>query len=333
MNLTKLFKEIKKKEIVVIGDLILDYYIWGVVDRISPEAPVPIVEVKKEEYNLGGAANVAANIVAIGAKATVVGIVGNDFNAEIIMKLLKEKGINSEGVFKGKRPTTVKTRVIAHDQQIIRFDKESSKIIKNKTFEKIKDFLKINFNKWDAIIISDYKKGVVSAKLMRFILEEFKKKGMFVAVDPKIGNFRLYKGVSLITPNLKEAAEGAKIKIKDEKTLFKAGQRLLKKLKCDNVLITKGKDGMSLFFDNNSVIHIPTVAKSVYDVTGAGDTVIGVFTTAYISGATLKEAAIVANNAAGIVVSKVGTATAKPEEIKQYIKSDNLWKKHINCKK
>jgi D-beta-D-heptose 7-phosphate kinase/D-beta-D-heptose 1-phosphate adenosyltransferase len=318
MNLKRLFKEVKNKEIVVVGDLILDQYIWGVVDRISPEAPVPVVEVKKEEYSLGGAANVGANIVSLGAKVTVVGVVGEDIHGETMLKILKDRSINSEGVFIGRRPTTVKTRVIAHNQQVVRFDREDARGLSNSTFEKLKDFLWDNRDRWDGIIVSDYKKGVVSSKLMKFLVESFKKRDVFVSVDPKIGHFRLYRDVSLITPNIKEASDGAGIRIKDEKTLVNAGKRLLKRLRCDTVLITRGEEGMSLFKDEE-VVHIPTFARSVYDVTGAGDTVIAVYTTSYIAGASAKEAAIVANYAAGVVVGKLGTATATPQEIIQFM--------------
>ncbi len=318
MNLKRLFKEAEKKEIVVVGDLILDQYIWGVVDRISPEAPVPVVEVKREEYSLGGAANVGANIVSLGAKVTVVGVVGEDIHGETMLKILKDRGINNEGVFLGRRPTTVKTRVIAHNQQVVRFDREDARGLSNSTFKKVKEFLWDNRNRWDGIIVSDYKKGVVSSKLMRFLVENFKKRDIFVSVDPKIGHFRLYRDVSLITPNIKEASDGAGVRIKDEKTLINAGRRLLKRLRCDTVLITRGEEGMSLF-RNEEVVHIPTFARSVYDVTGAGDTVIAVYTTSYVAGASAKEAAIVANYAAGVVVGKLGTATATPQEIIQFM--------------
>ncbi len=314
MNLERLFKEVKKREIAIVGDIILDQYIWGVVERISPEAPVPVVEVEKEEYSLGGAANVGANVVSLGARASLVGVIGGDIHGRMLLDLLKKRGIDSEGIFLGRRPTTVKTRVIAHNQQIVRFDREDSRPLSDGTLKKIKDFLWDNRDRWDAIIVSDYKKGIVSNRLMKFLVEMFKKRGMFISVDPKVGHFHLYRHVSLVTPNKKEASDGAGIRIKDERTLLKAGERLLKRLHCDRVLITRGEEGMSLF-NGRDVVHIPTFARSVYDVTGAGDTVIAAFTTAYVSGVSDEEAAVVANYAAGVVVGKVGTATATPHEI------------------
>ncbi|NOY65001.1 MAG: D-glycero-beta-D-manno-heptose-7-phosphate kinase [Nitrospirae bacterium] len=319
MNLSRILKNFNKKRILVIGDLILDHYIWGLVERISPEAPVPVVDVKEENYNLGGAANVAANIVSFGAAATVLGIRGNDIQGEVLEGLLKERGIDVSGIFIGKRPTTVKTRVIAHNQQVVRFDREDRKAIDGSRYKKIVDFLLSSRDNWDAVIVSDYKKGMITERLMKLLVREFKDRGIFVAVDPKVGKFPMYKNVSVITPNVKEASQGSGIEIKDEATLIKAGKGLLKRLRCDSVLITRGEHGMSLF-ENESVTHIPTVARSVYDVTGAGDTVIATFTLAYTAGANLREAAVIANHAAGIVVGKIGTAVATREQLKESFK-------------
>ncbi len=317
----KILKNFGKKRILIIGDLILDHYIWGLVERISPEAPVPVVDVKKEDYNLGGASNVAANIVSLGGKATVVGVRGDDFFGELLESLLKRRGIDTSGVFIGKRPTTVKTRVIAHNQQVVRFDREERRTVSDRVFKEIASFLLERRDDWDGIIISDYKKGMVSQRLMKYILKEFKSNGAFVAVDPKVGHFSLYKGVSIITPNLKEAAQGSGVEITDEQSLIAAGQKLIKRLNCDSVLITRGEEGMSLFEDGQ-VIHIPTFAQSVYDVTGAGDTVIATVTLAYSAGASLKDAALIANHAAGIVVAKLGTATATVEEITKSMRGE-----------
>ncbi len=323
MDLKGIFKGFSSVNIAVVGDLILDQYIWGVVDRISPEAPVPVVDVKKEDYSLGGAANVASNVVSLGAKATVIGVMGDDLHGSKLKELLKERGIDTEGLFIGKRPTTVKTRVIAHNQQVVRFDREDRRQISQKRFRMIKEFLYDNKKKWDAVIVSDYKKGMITASLMKFIVKELKLKGIFVAVDPKVGHFNLYKNTSIITPNLKEAAAGAMIEITDQKSLHKAGTRLLNRLNCDYVLITRGEHGMSLF-DRKTVTHIPTVAKSVYDVTGAGDTVIASLTVAHVAGAPLRDAAIIANHAASVVVSKLGTATATKKEILNSFKQNRL---------
>ncbi|RMG70818.1 MAG: D-glycero-beta-D-manno-heptose-7-phosphate kinase, partial [Nitrospirae bacterium] len=316
-----LTKGFPKVNIAVVGDLILDHYIWGLVERISPEAPVPVVDVKREDFNLGGAANVASNVVALGAKVTVVGIRGDDLHGEVLERLLSERKINTDGLFIGSRPTTVKTRVIAHNQQVVRFDREERRRISKKRFSLIREFLVDNRDKFDAIIISDYKKGIVTESLMRFVVNEFK--DTFIAVDPKVGHFNLYKRVSIITPNLKEASQGAGVEIEDENSLKKAGIKLKRRLNCDAVLITRGEQGMSLFEDKR-ITHIPTVAKSVYDVTGAGDTVIATLTVSHVAGATLREAAIVSNHAASVVVSKLGTATATVREIAGSLRQNSL---------
>ncbi|HHN64335.1 MAG TPA: D-glycero-beta-D-manno-heptose-7-phosphate kinase [Nitrospirae bacterium] len=320
MDLKRVLNNFKKKRILVVGDIILDHYIWGLVDRISPEAPVPVVDVKEENYNLGGAANVAANIVSLGGRATVLGIRGNDIHGEVLEDLMRERGIDTSGIFTGSRPTTVKTRVIAHNQQVVRFDREERRSVDGSRFKKISDFLLSSRDKWDAIIVSDYKKGMVTRRIMRLLVSEFKSRGAYLAVDPKVGNFPMYRDVSIITPNLKEASQGSGIEIKDEQSLIKAGTVLLRRLRCDSILITRGEQGMSLF-DGEGVTHIPTAARSVYDVTGAGDTVIAAFTLAHVAGAGLRDAAMVANHAAGIVVGKIGTACATKEELKEALKN------------
>lgn len=323
MTYFEIINTFKQKNILVIGDLILDHYIWGRVNRISPEAPVPVVEVTRESLMLGGAANVAHNVVSLGGKAAVVGINGKDIAGEAIADMLTQKGVNCNGIFVSHRPTTVKTRVIAHNQQVVRFDREDRKYIEGKTLNGVIDYVNSVHTDYDAIIISDYKKGVISSQLIKNILKSKKTKksgrtgsGMFVAVDPKVGHFYFYRGVSLITPNVMEASIGSAVEIKDEKSLLKAGRVLLKKLGCKAVLITRGEQGMSLF-EKNRVAHIPTVARKVYDVTGAGDTVISAFALAYVSGATMEEAAEIANHAAGVVVAEVGTAVATLEQLRE----------------
>ncbi len=324
-ELEKLFENFKNKKVLVIGDIILDRYIFGKVIRISPEAPVPVVDVYEESYRLGGAANVANNIIALGGKAYLSGIIGKGSAGRIVRDLLLEKGISQEYIFEDSRRTTVKTRVIGGTQQIVRFDIEDRRRLEGKAKELFLSMIKEALKNFDAVIVSDYRKGVISEELCRILVTHKNKNGIFVAVDPKVGHFRLYKNVSLITPNIAEASHGAEVDIKDEKTLIKAGYNLFKKLSCDAVLITRGEEGMSLFERRDSeviITHLPTVAKKVFDVTGAGDTVIATITLAYISGASLVEAAKISNVAAGIVVGKVGTATASPEEITE------VWKTH-----
>ncbi|GBE02951.1 MAG TPA: D-glycero-beta-D-manno-heptose-7-phosphate kinase [Nitrospirae bacterium] len=323
VNYKQIVGRFRRLRILVVGDVILDHYIWGVVERISPEAPVPVVDVKGENYSLGGVANVAANIVVLGANVTIAGIIGDDYHGNLLLSILRNDGIDTSGILKGNRPTTVKTRVVAHNQQVVRFDREERKKINDRILKKLQEFMLSNRESWDGIIVSDYKKGVVTQGFMNFLRREFRGRECFVAVDPKVGHFHLYKGVSIVTPNLKEASEGSGIEIRDERTLSKAGGSLLKRLGCEAVLITRGEEGMSLFEDS-SVTHIPTVAKSVYDVTGAGDTVISALTLSRLAGAELKDSAVIANHAAGIVVGQIGTATATPEQIIQSFRENTV---------
>lgn len=317
---SRILSRIQNRKILVIGDLILDRYIWGRVSRISPEAPVPIVEVTSENYLLGGAANVAHNIASLGGHATVAGVAGRDRGGEILGSMLAERGLRSEGVLYGSRPTTMKTRVIAHSQQVVRFDREDKNRVEGKLLKNLMEYLKREIPLHDAVIISDYKKGMVSAELVKEVLKRAKPEKIFVAVDPKIGHFHCYRKVSLITPNLHEASSASGIEIRDEKSLIKAGKTLLKKLGCGAVLITRGEYGMSLF-QRDRAVHIPTAAKNVFDVTGAGDTVIAAFTLAYSAGASMEESAVIANHAAGIVVGEVGTAVVTPDQLKSSLKT------------
>jgi len=327
-----ILREFKKKKILVIGDLILDRYIWGKVNRISPEAPVPVVEVTDENFLLGGASNVANNIAALGGRATIVGVAGNDIAGGIMMKMLEERGIQCGGVFwSSTRPTATKTRIIAHNQQVVRFDREDKEKVDGKVLKGLLGYIRSAIPNHDAVIISDYKKGVVSSELVREVLKHSRPKNVFVSVDPKVSHFYCYKNVSLITPNVMEASVASGIEIKDEKSLVNAGRALCKKISCDAILITRGEYGMSLFEKDKGstsaevlpkVVHIPTVAKNVYDVTGAGDTVIAAFTIAYAAGASMKEAAVISNHAAGIVVGEVGTAVVKIDQLRKSLRSN-----------
>jgi len=217
----------KKKKILVIGDLILDRYIWGKVNRISPEAPVPVVEVTDENFLLGGASNVANNIAALGGRATIVGVAGNDIAGGIMMKMLEERGIQCGGVFwSSTRPTATKTRIIAHNQQVVRFDREDKEKVDGKVLKGLLGYIRSAIPNHDAVIISDYKKGVVSSELVREVLKHSRPKNVFVSVDPKVSHFYCYKNVSLITPNVMEASVASGIEIKDEKSLVNAGRAL-----------------------------------------------------------------------------------------------------------
>ena len=321
MGLLGIINQFRRRRILVIGDLILDRYIWGKVSRISPEAPVPVVEVVDDEFMLGGAANVANNIISLGGKATILGIAGRDAAGEELRTLLAKHSIDS-ALIEDSRPTSVKTRVVAHNQQVVRFEMERRDHLTGREFKRMTELLDEHMAKCDAVIVSDYRKGVISAPLMKHLLRRAKGQ-KFIAVDPKVGHFHLYRKVSLITPNVLEASQGSLTDIKDEATLLRAGNTLLRKLGAGAILITRGEEGMSLF-SREGVKHIPTAARKVFDVTGAGDTVIAAFTLAYASGAAMEEAAAISNHAAGIVVGRVGTTTATPEELRKSLRGNRV---------
>lgn len=312
----QIINNFRKASVLVIGDLVMDHFIWGKVRRISPEAPVPVVEVNSESLMLGGAANVVNNIHSLGGKVLVCGVIGRDDMGKNLVHELRAKGISSDGVIiEENRPTSVKTRVIAHSQQVVRFDREKKDKIHLDTIKAIIDYVKDKISSIDTIIISDYAKGVLSEELIEEIITIAKKKNKPVAVDPKVSHFDYYKYATIVTPNNDEASQASGIDIENDSSLLRAGEVLLNKLGSDAVLITRGEHGMSLFENNGEITHIPTVAKEVYDVSGAGDTVIGATALAIASGASFKEAAVISNFAAGIVVGKVGTATVAPEEL------------------
>lgn len=315
-RLTSYINKFDKLKILVIGDLMLDIFIYGSVDRISPEAPVPVVEIKKEVMMPGGAANVAANLKALGVTPILAGIIGNDNNGLLLKNLLNEMQIDNQFIIDDGRTTSTKTRVVAHSQQVVRIDKEEKHKIKKKDTDKLLSFIGDIKNSIDAIIISDYGKGMITKYLIEQLVTNFSEK--IITVDPKIENFYYYKNVTSLTPNNKEASTATNIKITDEESLIKCGKHILEKLKSKSLVITRGEEGMTVFTEEN-ITHIPAVAKEVFDVTGAGDTVISVFTSALAVGANYTEAAIIANAAAGIVVGKVGTATTNKDELLKQI--------------
>ncbi|MFH1335778.1 MAG: D-glycero-beta-D-manno-heptose-7-phosphate kinase [Candidatus Zixiibacteriota bacterium] len=323
-----IFSQWGGRQILVLGDVMLDEYLWGNVSRISPEAPVPVVEIVKESVKLGGAANVALNVKSLGDEPILVGIIGNDRNGERMITALNETGITTEGIFvDNPRQTTVKTRVIAHHQQVVRADRENTEEISKETGGEITNFVKDRINDIGGVIISDYGKGVITYQLLSELIKLCKQNEVFVAVDPKETHFMNYKEVSLITPNHHEAGFAYGKRIKDEKILEEVGWGLLEKLKINSLLITRGEKGMSLFEADRTLTRLPTRAKKVYDVTGAGDTVIASFTCAYVAGANYKESALISNHAAGIVVGEIGTAQVTKEELiselKEFINSTN----------
>jgi D-beta-D-heptose 7-phosphate kinase/D-beta-D-heptose 1-phosphate adenosyltransferase len=313
----QLIKKFSNTGILIIGDFMIDRYIWGTVDRISPEAPVPVVEVSKESLLLGGAANVAHNILSLGGKVFLAGVIGLDEAGESLKHLMEEKGINTRGIFEEmNRPTTVKTRIYAHDQQVVRYDTEMKSDIGRTVQSKLLVYVQSCLSEIKAIILSDYCKGVITKNFVRKLIELTGSK-IFISVDPKIGHFDYYKGVTLVTPNINEASFGSGINITDDTTLARAGKVLLKKLQSRAVLITRGDKGMMLFERNGKITNIPTIAREVYDVTGAGDTVIAVMTLCHSAGAKLSDAAVIANHAAGIVVGKHGSAVVTAKDISE----------------
>jgi len=324
MKIEKVRKTISKfsdTKVLVIGDLILDEFVWGEVSRISPEAPVPVVWVKSGSFMPGGAANVANNVASLGAKAYIAGVVGSDERAGILKEGLAEKGINIDGIITDDgRPTTLKTRVVANHQQVVRIDREKIEGISAGVLDNIIVYIKNIIDEMDAIIIEDYGKGVISARLLKEVLTVAKKKKKIITVDPKEEHFSYYKGVTAITPNHHEAAQAIGMKVKDSQSVLKIGKALLKKLNCEGVLVTLGENGMQLFQKSGDVTHIPTVAQEVFDVSGAGDTVISAFTLALALGVDMKDAAYISNIAAGIVVGKVGIAVITQKELIERLK-------------
>jgi len=309
-RLDAIFDAMGSKAILVIGDLMLDEYIWGKVERISPEAPVPVVEVQSELFKLGGAGNVANNLLNLGARVSIIAVRGDDRHGAILQDILQEMNLPADSVFIDPHgSTTVKTRIIAHTQQVARIDKEDRAAITGALLKKLLSAFRRNIPSVDALIISDYGKGVVSRRLLGDVVPIARESGIPVCVDPKERNFPHYRNVSVITPNMKELSFGAGMKIEDEQDIILAAQKIRTALGCDMVLVTRGEHGMSLFDHEGIPTDIPTNAKAVFDVTGAGDTVISCFTLALVSGATPKEAAIIANVAAGLVVAEVGAAS------------------------
>jgi rfaE bifunctional protein kinase chain/domain len=312
----------KNVRIMVIGDLMVDEYIWGNVSRISPEAPVPVVSVTSESLRLGGAGNVAHNIHSLGGKVWVGGVVGNDEMGRKVIHDLRRMNVGTEGVIvEPERITTVKTRIIAQHQQVVRYDREVVRPIHPENLKQILSLLEERMDELDAVLISDYGKGVVCKPLVDGVRSLALGAGKILAVDPKVKNIPLFEQATIITPNHYEAAEAAGRWIQNEEDLMAVGRILLERLQAKSILITRGEKGMTLFQQNGEVTNIPTMAKEVFDVTGAGDTVISVLTLAMAAGASAQEAAMLSNYAAGIVVGEVGTATLKASELEDAVRN------------
>ena len=312
----------KNKRILVVGDIMLDKYIWGDVSRISPEAPVQVVNIIRETYAPGGAANVANNVAALGAEVYLVGIAGEDESRRILLSELNKRDINTDGVYiDGSKPTIQKIRAMARSQQLLRIDYESKNMSTDLSEKSIIDFISLNIEKFDGVIVSDYAKGVITPQTMSRLRLLSKDKNKPIIVDPKPKNCNLYANVTLVTPNHNEASEMANIEVSDEASIREIGLRLVNSLST-NILVTRGEKGMSLFEADREITDIPTKAKEVYNIIGAGDTVVAVVALALVSGATLKEAAILGNIAAGIKVGKIEDPTVATREIEDYLKNN-----------
>jgi len=335
-NLRKIIGKFNKARILVIGDLILDEYIWGSVERISPEAPVPVLWANKRTFVPGGTANVANNIRSLGAQVSLLGVTGDDANSKILFAELKKRKINTRGIFiERKRHTTVKTRILAGHQQVVRVDWEHTHDLPEELNAKILKYIEKNIASFDAVIIEDYGKGVINVELLGRLVSLAKAHKKIITVDPKEDNFQYYHGVTAITPNRKELENAIRnLKIKDNSNRFKintdrlftdkdidsAARQITDYLDLDSILVTLGEQGMKLLEKNGRLTHIPTQAQEVFDVSGAGDTVISSFTLALCAGASKLEAAHIANFAAGIVVGKLGTAVTNSRELLERIK-------------
>jgi D-beta-D-heptose 7-phosphate kinase/D-beta-D-heptose 1-phosphate adenosyltransferase len=304
------------RRILVLGDLMLDRYLWGRVERISPEAPVPVVEVERETFALGGAGNVAANLQTLGAEPVLVGVVGEDDDGARLMETLRQRGVATGGVVReASRPTTVKTRIIAHAQQVVRADRESRADLDGPTLSALGAELDAEIARCDGMIVSDYGKGVITKRSLERALGRARARKLTVSVDPKESHIDAYRGVSILTPNQHEAGYMQGHRVADDASLMVVGWGLQQRLDAEAVLVTRGPDGMSLFEKGGRYTHLPTVAREVYDVTGAGDTVVSVVALALAAGADYPTASHLSNHAAGVVIREVGTAACTPAQL------------------
>ncbi len=311
----ELFARMRAKRVLVVGDVMLDEWVWGRVSRISPEAPVPVVAVDDHSFTLGGAGNVASNLCAVGARVSFAGAVGDDAEGRRVLALLDAQGVDrSAAIALADRPTTRKTRIVAHNQQVVRADWESTTPLGASDRARMCALVAKVAREHDAVVLSDYAKGLFSRELV-----EAASVAAVVTADPKPANIDLFAGVTCVAPNAIEAAGASGVPIVDEASLERAGTRLLERLGCRYVVVTRGERGMALFGASGERMLIPSVARTVFDVSGAGDTVVAVLTAALAAGAPIAGAMQLANFAAGAVVEKLGTATASPEEILEFV--------------
>jgi len=307
--------------VLVIGDLMLDRFVWGRVERISPEAPVPVVHVLREDARPGGAGNVASNVAALGGRVTICGVVGRDAAGSRLRSVLTALGAQTADIVESRdRPTTQKTRIIAHNQQLVRLDREPVGRQDGALARRLRDRAMAALRRHDVVVVSDYGKGTVGPELLAALAEAHARQPFTWVVDPKDANFPFYRRPSLVKPNREEAAAASGIRITDERSLQAAGEQLLARWQAEAVLISRGDEGLALFRPGRRVRAFPTVAREVYDVTGAGDTVVATCALALGAGATFEEATILANHAAGVVVGKVGTASVTAMELRSALR-------------
>ncbi|RJP73623.1 MAG: D-glycero-beta-D-manno-heptose-7-phosphate kinase [Candidatus Zixiibacteriota bacterium] len=323
-RITELFDNFRHQRIAVVGDLMLDRYMWGAVQRISPEAPVPVVEVTSETVKLGGAANVAHNIVTLGAAALPVGVVGDDAYGMNLRGLFEAAGLRVHGIITdADRPTTMKTRIIANDQHVVRADVESKAELSAAAAARLLEVFHQILPEVDGVILEDYNKGVLMPRVIQEIVRLCRESDRFVAVDPKFRNFFNYRGVDLFKPNTKETEEALGAKIETDEDLFLLAGQLFERLNCRSILLTRGEKGMALFpGPNQPPVLVPTRAKKIHDVSGAGDTVIATLVVAKLAGASLYEAASLANYAAGIVCGEVGVVPIEYQRLREAVNDD-----------
>jgi D-beta-D-heptose 7-phosphate kinase/D-beta-D-heptose 1-phosphate adenosyltransferase len=321
-RLLEILEKFRAAHLLVVGDLMLDRFIWGEVERISPEAPVPVLRVTAESSRLGGAANVVNNVRSLGAQVTACGVIGRDAAGKRLWHHLRRAGASTVGIFADKQVQTIqKSRIIARPrhQQIVRLDRENQNPIGESTLKRLRNFVLARAKACDAVVISDYGKGVVHANLLRSIARLVKKNQVICVIDPKKENYGHYRLPTLITPNKDEASDASGIEIQDEKSLLVAGKKLEQMWQAEAVLITRGPDGMSLFRPRCAVKHFPTAPRDMFDVTGAGDTVVAICGLALACGASVEEAAVLANLAAGLVGDEVGTVAVSLDKLKRIV--------------
>lgn len=320
-NLISIIKNFSGVKVLVIGDVMLDQYLWGNVERISPEAPVPVVKLQRTSLVLGGAANVAANIAGLGAKPFLVGAIGVDKEAKLFKPLLDKLKISPANLLKIKdRPTTIKTRIVAHNQHVVRIDQENNQNLNSSEEENIWKKIEHLLDKIEIVIVSDYAKGVITENLLSRLITTARHKKKIILIDPKGNDYKKYKNADILTPNRFEAAQACRLQPDGQTVVEQAGRTLIKNLNLKSVLITQGEDGMTLFQKNGESFHLDALARKVYDVTGAGDTVIAAFGVSLGSGCDLREASEIANISAGIVVEEIGTTTITFEKLQNFLR-------------